>query len=209
MDTHNLPTKKNLLLARQHLALARKGYELLDKKTLILGAELSKVQSQANQVKADLHIALKNGHIALSIANMEMGLKKVQEMSDNIPKTSSTKVLFRSIMGVDLPLVNSENDYTGIKYSLHDTTASFDNAVLAWEEALKHIISWAAIENTIRSLKSSIKKTQKRANALGNIAIPKYMARIKYIEEQLEERERDELARLKLVKGRLQSQRHP
>jgi len=200
MDTLNFPTKRNLLLARQRLALARKGYELLDKKRQVLVNELATVQKQAHTAWEALHTALDKANRALGLAYIEMGGARVRRVSDGIQKNASVKVLFRSIMGVELPLVNSENTFSSIKYLLHDTTVSLDEAVLAWKKARQLIISWAGIENTINCLKLHIKKTQKRANALGNITIPLYEARIKFIEERLEERERDELARLKIVK---------
>ena len=202
MDTLNFPTKRNLLLARQRLALARKGYDLLDKKRQVLIRELAAVQIQAKQAQEDLVNAIDKAHKALAIAHMEMGREQVHSISHTIPKGLKANILFRSIMGVELPLVNRELNLSQICYNLHDTTMSFDKAVLAWQEALQIIISAAALENTVYRLQLHIKKTQKRTNALGNITIPLYEARIKYIQERLEERERDELARLKLIKSR-------
>ena len=205
MDTLNFPTKRNLLLAKQRLALARKGYDLLDKKRQVLINELAQVQMQAKQTREDLLNAVSKAHKALAIAHMEMGRERVQNISHGIQKNATVEVLLRSIMGVELPLVNRKPKMSYICYKLDNTTISFDEAVLAWQEALQHIISNAAIENTIHRLQLHIKKTQKRANALGNITIPKYEARIKFIQERLEERERDELARLKLAKNQRQT----
>jgi len=203
MDTLNFPTKRNLLLARQRLALARKGYDLLDKKRQVLISELAVVQGQANQTWEDLHQALHIAHEALHIAQVEMGRDRVRQVSQGIPKHTAAEVLFRSIMGTELPLIsnNVKIDVQAVYYNLSTTTVSLDEAVMAWNKAKDIIISWAAIENSVNRLNLHIKKTQKRANALGNITIPMYEARIKYIQERLEERERDELARLKLVKG--------
>ena len=94
----------------------------------------------------------------------------------------------------------AQKELKPIPYSLSETTVSFDEAVHAWKTARELIITHAVLENTIFRLDLHIRKTQKRASALENITIPMYIARIKYIQERLEERERDELARLKLVK---------
>ena len=201
MDTLNFPTKRNLLLARQRLALARKGYDLLDKKRQVLAKELAAIQVQAQQIQQGLHKALGRAQDALDIAFMDMGRERVERVCHSTPKSATVEILFRSIMGVEVPLVNSKNATDLIYYKLSDTTMSLDETILAWREARAIIIAWSAIENTIHQLNLHIKKTQKRANALGNITIPKYEARIKYIQEQLEERERDELARLKLIKS--------
>jgi len=202
MDILNFPTKRNLLLARERLALARKGYDLLDKKRQVLVNELQVVQGQVKKAWDELHEALDKAHIALNTAQAEMGKERMKQKSAYIGQTvyECKGISFRSVMGVDLPVFNNEPAFSPIRYELHNTTTSLDEAVLCWRKARQYIIAWAAIDNTIYRLRLHIKKTQKRANALGNIAIPMYVARIKYIEERLEERERDDLARLKLVK---------
>ena len=202
MDTLNLPTKRNLILARQRLRLAYKGYDLLDKKRQVLANEFILAQERSKDIRENLNTALIKANNTLRAALMEMGLIAVQSICDYIPKSASVTIFSRSIMGVVLPLVNSEHIKHTLHYPLYGTTMAFDEAVLAWEAARDFIIAWGAIENAIYRLNMQIKKTQKRANALGNIVIPKYESRIKYIQEQLEERERDELSRLKLVKGK-------
>ena len=205
MDNLNIPTKRNLLLARQRLALARKGYDLLDKKWQVLVKELAAIQKHAGQTKDDLCDALRFALAAQHAAQAEMSRERVLEICPDMPAGTAVEIYFRSIMGVAVPLISAvgiKNNETAVPYSLCNTTASFDEAVLAWQKSRELIVTWAAIENTIHQLNLHIKKTQKRANALKNITIPKYEARIKYIYERLEERERDELARLKTVKDR-------
>ena len=61
-------------------------------------------------------------------------------------------------------------------------------------------IQLSGIENAAIRLAANIKKTQKRANALKNITIPKYEALTKDIQNALEEKEREEFTRLKVIK---------
>jgi len=203
MDTYKLPTKKNLLLAKQRLALARKGYDLLDKKRHVLIRELATVEAQAGQLLRELYDALHIAYAALLVTHAEMGTKRVEKVSNDMHAGVAVRIHFHGIMGVEVPQISMCDDDIKpvIPYALSETTVSLDEAVLAWTKARELIISHAAIENTMYRLNLHIKKTQKRANALGNITIPMYEARIKYIQERLEERERDELARLKLVKS--------
>lgn len=58
----------------------------------------------------------------------------------------------------------------------------------------------AEIENSIYRLAVAIKRTQKRANALRNIIIPKYRGYVQYISNSLEEKEREEFSRQKVIK---------
>ena len=62
------------------------------------------------------------------------------------------------------------------------------------------------IENSAYRLANNIKKTQKRANALKNITIPTYEALTTNIQNALEEKEREEFTRLKVIK-RMQSKK--
>ncbi|WP_304943212.1 V-type ATP synthase subunit D, partial [Vallitalea guaymasensis] len=55
-------------------------------------------------------------------------------------------------------------------------------------------------ENAIYRLAINIKRTQKRANALKNIMIPRYTDLTKHIQNALEEKEREEFTRLKMIK---------
>ena len=56
------------------------------------------------------------------------------------------------------------------------------------------------VENSAYRLASNIKKTQKRANALQNITIPMYSQLVYNISNALEEKEREEFTRLKVIK---------
>ena len=56
-------------------------------------------------------------------------------------------------------------------------------------------------EQQIRDLAAAIKKTQKRANALKNIVIPRYTALVKSISESLEEKDIEEFSRMKTIKN--------
>ena len=77
---------------------------------------------------------------------------------------------------------------------------SLDEACQQFEKVKELTIRLAEIENSAYRLATSIKKTQKRANALQNITIPKYESLAKEIQEYLEEKEREEFTRLKVIK---------
>ena len=60
-------------------------------------------------------------------------------------------------------------------------------------------------ENSIFSLAKALEKTQKLLNALENVIIPQYKDNIRFILSTLEEREREEFAKLKKVKEKMES----
>ena len=79
---------------------------------------------------------------------------------------------------------------------------SLDEACAEFEKVKELTIRLAEIENSAYRLAYNIKKTQKRANALQNITIPKYEKLSKEIQEYLEEKEREDFTRLKVIKKR-------
>ena len=56
------------------------------------------------------------------------------------------------------------------------------------------------IENAVYRLANAIRKTQKRANALQNISIPEFERTVKFISESLDEKDREEFSRQKVIK---------
>ncbi len=63
------------------------------------------------------------------------------------------------------------------------------------------------MEAGIKSLTVEIEKTKRRVNVLENNLIPKLHATRKYIEMQLEEREREDFFRRKRIKAILESKK--
>ena len=104
-------------------------------------------------------------------------------------------------MGIEIPVVSYENnDFNLPGYGFGNISSSLDEAIFKFKKARDLIILLATIENSAYRLAINIKKTQKRANALKNFAIPKYERLVKNIKEVLEEHERDEFIRLKVIK---------
>ncbi|HIC94664.1 MAG TPA: V-type ATP synthase subunit D [Anaerolineae bacterium] len=90
-----------------------------------------------------------------------------------------------------------------LQYGLGDTTAALDEAVRSFHDLLPSICQVAEMLTAVWRLTREIKKAQRRVNALENIFIPRYQATLKFIEDTLEEKERDDLFRMKLIKGKL------
>ena len=109
-------------------------------------------------------------------------------------------------MGVELPVVTLDDTQPDMYYGLNATNSSLDEAYLSFLEVKKMTAQLAEIENNVYRLADAIKKTQKRANALNNIMIPQFTATIKYITEALEEKEREDFSRLKVIKNQKEQQ---
>ena len=85
-------------------------------------------------------------------------------------------------------------------YAFSGTSLSLDEARAKFVKVKELTIKLSMVENSAYRLASNIKKTQKRANALQNITIPRYEMLTKSIQSALEEKEREEFTRLKVIK---------
>ena len=190
MDPNTFPTKGNLILAKNSLKLSRQGYELMDKKRNILIREMMNLIDQAKDIQTQIDVTFRAAYAALQKANMEIGIAFVQQIACTVPIENSIRIKTRSVMGTEIPLVEYDKTSNTPTYAYYSTKMSLDEAKVAFEKVKELSIRLAA----------NIKKTQKRANALKNITIPKYEALTKDIQNALEEKEREEFTRLKVIK---------
>ena len=203
MNPNTFPTKGNLILAKNSLALASQGYELMDKKRNILIRELMALIDQAKDIQSEIDVTFQTAYRALQKANIELGISYVQEAGESIPVEDSIEIKARSIMGTEIPLVRFHKKQEEVPtYAFYSTKESLDQARAAFDRVKEVTIRLSMVENSAYRLASSIKKTQKRANALKNITIPSYSGLVRDITNSLEEKDREEFTRLKVIKRR-------
>lgn len=200
MDPNTFPTKGNLILAKNSLALSRQGFELMDKKRNILIREMMELIDQARDIQTQIDTTFTAAYAALQKANMELGIAFVQQIAYTVPIEDSIKIKSRSVMGTEIPLVEYDKNSNVPTYAYYSTRMSLDEAKAAFEKVKELSIRLSMVENAAIRLAANIKKTQKRANALKNITIPKFEALTRDIQNALEEKEREEFTRLKVIK---------
>ena len=200
MDPNSFPTKGNLILAKNSLSLASMGYGLMDKKRNILTRELMSLIDEAKGIQSEIDSTFRAAYAALQRANIELGINYVQEIGLSVPVDEDVKIKARSIMGTEIPLVQHEERPMGLAYGFNNTTETLDEARFHFEKVKELTIKLSMVENSAYRLANSIRKTQKRANALKNITIPRYRELTRSISNALEEKEREEFTRLKVIK---------
>ena len=136
----------------------------------------------------------------LQRANIENGISAVEQLAYTVPIEDSITIQVRSIMGTEIPHVRYVPDAGKPTYAFSTTHESIDVAREAFRRVKELTIRLSMIENAAYRLASNIKKTQKRANALQNITIPMYSSLVYTITNALEEKEREEFTRLKVIK---------
>lgn len=202
MDPNEFPTKGNLMLAKNSLALATQGYDLMDKKRNILIRELMELTQKAQDIQKEIDVTFKTAYAALQKANIEMGIMNVENISYTVPEETGIRIKYRSIMGTEIPLVEAPPPQGRPTYDFFHSTMALDEAVYNFSRVKELTIKLATVETSAYRLAASIIKTRKRANALQNITIPRYSDLVKTIQTALEEKEREDFTRLKVIKRR-------
>ena len=206
MDPREFPTKGNLIAAKNSLTLAKQGYDLMDKKRNILIRELMDLIDEAKDIQKEIDTTFTRAYACLQRANIQHGISKVEELAYTVPIEDSIRIQTRSIMGTEIPHVKYDAHENQLTYAMDGTFESIDVAREAFRQVKDLTIKLSMVENAAYRLATSIKKTQKRANALKNITIPKFEALTKdisnvyKISNELEEKEREEFTRLKVIK---------
>ncbi|MBE6765894.1 MAG: V-type ATP synthase subunit D [Ruminococcaceae bacterium] len=193
-----VPTKSNLMATKKSLDLSGVGYELLDRKRNILIREMMSLISKASQIQEKIDSTYASAYIALQRAQTVLGV--CEPLAQSIPVEDGLRLSFRSVMGVELPTVTLDETDIGIPFGLSTSDSLLDDAYLKFVEVKKLTVELAEVENSVYRLADAIGRTQKRANALKNILIPKFEAEVKEITEALEEKEREEFSRMKVIK---------
>jgi len=200
MQENIAPTKANLMTAQVALDFSKKGYELLDKKRNVLIREMMSFMDRAKIIQQKMQEIFKEAYKALIMANITIGINEVNEVAESIPQATEFTILTQSVMGVEIPQIKYEKRELEPYYSFYHTNTALDVALKEFHRVKYLLYELAEIEDSVYKLATEIKRTQKRTNALKNIQIPKYEALVKVISEMLEEKEREDFFRLKVLK---------
>ncbi|MGI6269432.1 MAG: V-type ATP synthase subunit D [Candidatus Howiella sp.] len=196
------PTKGNLIKIKKSLDLARTGFDLLDRKRNILVRETMALIDTAEEIQSKINETYKEAYRALQEANITLGI--VDDIAVSIPEEESVGITYRSVMGVEIPSVSIHPQPLKNHFGFRRTNVKLDEAYLKFDDVKRLTASLAEIENSVYRLAQGIRKTQKRANALKNIIIPRFDEQVKFITSALEEKEREEFSRLKVIKKNIE-----
>ena len=195
-----LPTKGNLMAAKRSRALAKTGYELMDRKRNILIRELMTLMDTAQELQSQIDTVFTQAYAALQAANIRLGI--CDRIAEAVEVDDSLSLQYRSVMGVELPHIPGTSPAPRPEYGFANTTSALDECYIRFHRVKELVRQLAEVETSIYRLAVAIRKTQKRANALQNIVIPGFDQTIRFITDALEEKEREEFVRLKVIKAR-------
>lgn len=195
------PTQGNLLRLQEELEQIRRGHDLLDRKQEILIQKLMEMITEAEGVEEEAQDRFRAAHEAMRKARMRMGTDRLRWISLASGVEISTKVRTRSIMGARVPVVQVDIKSQDLPYGLGDTTAALDEARERWLEVARLLGRLTEMTITVWRLAMELRKTHRRVNALESTMIPQYENTVSYIEQVLEEEDREDIVRAKKVKA--------
>lgn len=201
------PTRMELLSLKNRTKLAVKGHGLLKEKRDALIKEFFDILDRVKGVREAAERSLKEANEALLKAQIAMGDLAVRKASLSVKESIDVDIKSRSVMGVSVPVTNVKMEERSIidrGYSFSDTTIQLDEAAKKFEESIKFLIELGEVEKTIFLLAEEIEATKRRVNALEHIMIPRFENTEKYIDMRLQEMERENFVRLKMIRSTIE-----
>jgi len=195
------PTKSSLLALERSLEFAQEGYELLEQKRQILVLELMSRLEAAKRAQKDVDEAMAAAFAALREAALRSGTEALAREALGIVRRHKLDYRGRPVMGIDLPTVTAEHEAPKPEFSTASGSAASDDVMAHFTRALDALARLAEVENAVLRLASEVRRTQRRVNALDKVFIPDYQETVNYIEDVLEEREREQFVIMKMAKG--------
>ena len=193
-----VPTKGNLIAMKKSLQLANLGYSLMDQKRNVLIKEMMSLLDDVKVIREQITSSYQEAYDALQEANISMWL--ISDIVNSIPEDYGISIAYRSVMGVEIPKISYNKQPLKMTYDIERSNSKVDYAYNCFYKVKQLTVLLAEVENSVYRLANTIRKTQKRANALKNISIPRFESTVKVITEALEEKEREEFTRQKVIK---------
>ncbi len=201
-------TKIELLKFKKSSQVATMVQKILDDKRKVLLKNIEEMIEEASKARSGIWDPLQDIYKSVNEAYLALGTDTVDSVAESTPPVMEVEVSIRRVVDVKIPALSvTEKDTKSMPYGFADTNSSIDRAAKQIKELLPKICKAAEYENSIFSLAKALEKTQKVLNALENVIIPQYQHNIRFIAQALEEKDREEFAKLKKVKAKIQSRK--
>jgi V/A-type H+-transporting ATPase subunit D len=197
------PTRTELLTRRAQIRLARQGVDLLKGKREALVreflAELKRFVAQREAMSRTLAAALQALMRCLALD----GREAVASVALAARRAVEVELEEKNIWGIRVG--EAASDYHarpagGHRYSSLAASARIEDATERFEEALESLLRVAPLDRKMRRLAEEIRRTTRRVNALEQRLLPGLEAEVEYIRAVLDQREREDIFRLKRLK---------
>jgi H(+)-transporting ATP synthase, vacuolar type, subunit D len=203
------PTRKNLMEIEDRIELSERGHDTLEQKRDGLIMEFMDILDQARDVRSELEADYERAQDRINVARALEGDVAVRGAAAALEEYPEITTQSNNIMGVVVPQIDSskvKKDIDERGYGLLGSSARIDEAADAYEELIESIILAAEVETAMKKMLDEIETTKRRVNALEFKLLPELRDNQEYIEQKLEEQEREEIFRLKKIKAKKEAE---
>jgi len=204
-------TRMELLVRKEQIKIAVQGRDLLEEKRTALLKEFFRVADTAIARSDELSNAAAHARYSLALAESRAGPEAVRSAAITSSNVLTLQVETMRIMGVKVPRIEQKKIADSIRdYGISNARQSLSiiEAATAFEREVEAIIALAETELHLTRLAAEIQRTSRRLNALDHLLIPRLKTEYRFIQMVMEERERADHFRLKLVKRTLERKRN-
>jgi len=204
------PTRMELMKKKAQIKLAEQGRDLLREKMDALIQEFFKILSSVSDSRDELEQISRAADLALMIAAATDDPVTLRSASFATRRSITVGISGKNIMGVPVPVIEKKRVSKSMLergYGIIATSARIDETAERYEVELDLLLKLAETETAMRRLGAEIQMNRRRVNALEQILIPELKSQAKYIKNAIEEREREDLFRLKKVKSLLEKKK--
>jgi len=198
------PTRSELIELKKKIKLSESGHKLLKMKRDGLILELFAILEKAKDIRAEVEKQFAIASQKLAIAKSVEGEVVVKSTAFAMKDIPQVELMSKNVMGVVVPRIEASSVHKKLNehgYGIIGTSSRIDEVVEAFEILVEKIIQAAEIETTMKKLLEDIEKTKRRVNALEFKVIPELIEARDFIMLRLEEMERENIFRLKRIKG--------
>jgi len=203
------PTRKNLMAIEDRIELSERGHDTLEKKRDGLIMEFMDILDQAREVRENLDDRYEDAQQAIDMARAMEGDVAVRGAASALKEHPEITTESKNIMGVVVPQIESSKVRKSLDergYGVLGTSARIDEAADSYEKLLETIILAAEVETAMKKMLEEIETTKRRVNALEFKLLPELRDAQDYIEQKLEEQEREEIFRMKKIKNKKEAE---
>ncbi|AAG20273.1 MULTISPECIES: V-type ATP synthase subunit D [Halobacterium] len=203
------PTRKNLMEIEDRIDLSERGHDTLEQKRDGLIMEFMDILDQSQDVRSGLEGDYETAQQKINMARAMEGDVAVSGAAAALEEYPEITVESMNIMGVVVPQIEStkvKKSFDKRGYGILGTSARIDEAADAYEELLESIVLAAEVETAMKKMLTEIETTKRRVNALEFKLLPELHEGKEYIDQKLEEKEREEMFRMKKVKDKKEAQ---
>lgn len=194
------PTRMDLLKLKKRITLATRGHQLLSEKLDTLMSEFFKVMEKAKGIREELAVSLEDGRKNLTMAKALSPFGEIESVASSVGSRGDIGMEIRNLMGVRIPEIKEPEADVRMSYSPIFTSAKLDEAARDFNDAFKKLLMLIENEVALRRIGEEVAKIKRRTNALEYILIPNLKHTQAYIRFMLEELERENFFRLKIIK---------